>query len=509
MMTFDALRLGDILIASGLVRPTDIERALDRQTEHGGRLGDNLVALNIITETQLETILHATPEAPRALEEVGIAPGFLLHLLIKAMHALALEAPSQMKEALKLPYPIVNRLLEEATDRKLLSAQGATRSILRSETRYTLSVAGRNWAKELLEQCQYVGAAPVSLEAYHDRINEQHITNERIDKKAIEASFSDLVVPDEFIDQLGPGINSGRCMLLYGPAGNGKSSLARRIGQIFQDVIYIPYCVEIDGQIMKVFDPSIHEIVDSGRRETNGSVVEDDFDQRWVACKRPVIQVGGELTLDMLDLEYNSVSRFYEAPLHVKAMGGTFIIDDFGRQFVKPSELLNRWIVPLENRVDYMKLHTGKTFSIPFDGLIIFATNLSPQDLMDPAFLRRIPYKLLAEPPKADEFRMIFERVSSDRGLALDEDITSLVLKELERFEQAPLARYQPRFIADQVIAACKYRDETPNYSPELVKKAIANLYVDAGSHDEAARVLAAADRGSPQLVSIAGSTCT
>jgi hypothetical protein len=228
---------------------------------------------------------------------------------------------------------------------------------------------------------------------------------------------------------------------------------------------------------MKVYDPSIHEEVDEDIAGADkGSIVQDNIDKRWVACRRPVVVVGGELTLSMLDLEFNSVSKFYDAPVHLKALGGTFIIDDFGRQFVSPKDLLNRWIVPLESRVDYMRLHSGKTFSIPFDELIIFATNLTPSDLMDPAFLRRIPYKIETLGPSLSDFRIIFERVSRERGLELNEDTLSFVVKELTETLGYDLAAYQPSFIADHVINGCKFKGSTPGYSDEEVRKALSHL---------------------------------
>ena len=493
---FDTSRLGDILVASGLASESEVQAALEHQKRHGGRLGDSLVSLGVVTDEALEQVIQAKPDAPRSIKDVGISGGQLLKYMIKAINVGGLETSTEMKDALKLPSSIINRLLEEAIERGFVTVLGSKAGGGSGEQRYVLSQAGQYWAKELLLESQYVGPAPVSLRAFQERIGRQRITNEQVGLARMREMLSGLVIPPDFVDRLGPAINSGRCILLYGPPGNGKTSVAERIGRMFSGIIYVPYCVEIDGQVMKVFDPSIHEAVDSRQYEqrrllVRSSVLEEDFDQRWVPCRRPVVVVGGELTLDMLDLDFNSLAKFYEAPLHVKALGGTFIVDDFGRQFVKPTDMLNRWIVPLESRVDFLKLHTGKTFTIPFDELVVFSTNLAPHDLMDPAFLRRIPYKLKTMGPSVENFRTIFDEVSESRGLRLSDEIFHLVLSQVGE-RGSGLACYQPKFIAEQVLAACKYQGVEPVYRQDLVLDALSNLYV-AEDEDEEDPIAAAA----------------
>ena len=475
----DSHKLGGLLKANGLIDDEALNSALERQRQEGGLLGDSLIALGLVTAEQIQAVLHSKPKVPRSLEDTGIKPALLLNLLIRTVLQRGLETVAQMADALALPSSLMTALVEDAVERKYLASLGADGGAF-AEQRYALSEAGRRLGKELLDECQYVGAAPVSLEAYHNRVLLQRITNEQVGQDRIEASLSEMVVTEDFIHRLGPAINSGQSILLYGPPGNGKTSVAERIGRIFADTIYIPYCVEIDGQIMKVFDPSVHKAVETEKPSEGepASVKIKNIDKRWVACRRPLVVVGGELTLEMLDLDFNAIAKSYEAPMHVKALGGTFIIDDFGRQMVSPADLLNRWIVPLESRVDYLKLHTGKSFSIPFDELVIFSTNMSPGDLMDPAFLRRIPYKLRTEGPTVEDFRRIFELVSKQRALTLDNDTFSLVLDRLRDFGDMPLACYQPKFVAEQVLAACKFRGIAPQYSPELVSNALDNLFV-------------------------------
>ena len=469
--------LGDILVAHRLVTQADVKAAVEYQKREGGRIGDILVAQGKLRAEDLEAIMNGAPTAPRNLAETGLGLQTLLSLMIKAMYAGACDTPSSIAKYLKLADRPVQLLIEQAQQRKLLDVLGATDG--QAEVRYVLGDKGRRWAMDALEQNQYVGPVPVSLASYIDRIQRQRITNERIDRAAIEQAFTDLVIAESFIHQIGPAINSGRSMLLYGAPGNGKTTIAEKIGSIFEDVIYIPHCFEVEGQIIKVFDPGIHQKVERTTAEGHSRTLglrREDLDQRWVPCRRPFIVTGGELTLEMLDLSFNALAKFYEAPLHVKALGGTFVIDDFGRQIVKPEALLNRWIVPLENRVEYLKLHTGKSFALPFDELVIFSTNLAPRDLMDPAFLRRIPYKLEITAPNVDEYRLIFRGVSRALGLEAADEVIDYVIENMRRFGEVALAGYQPKFIVDQVIAACKFEGIPAQYRPEFVDMALGNL---------------------------------
>jgi SpoVK/Ycf46/Vps4 family AAA+-type ATPase len=472
------VRLGDILVARGLVSEADVQRAVEYQTKSGGRLGDILVAMRAISQETIETVLHDAPEAPKKIEATGIDGVELMKLMIKDMYVASRELPTQLADDLGLTVQVVRELIQMAIDRKLVEALGTSGKAV-MELRYSLTDTGRRWATEAIEQCRYVGVAPITIEEFQDRVVSQKITNERIGKEELSKQFADLVVSDVFLRRIGPAVNSGRALLLYGPPGNGKTSIAERMSRIYADIIYIPHAIEVDGQIIKVYDPSIHKEVKSSHSDDgNNAIRKEALDRRYVACKRPIIITGGELTLEMLDLRYDESAKYYEAPLHMKALGGTFIIDDFGRQLVKPEQLLNRWIVPLESRVDFLKLHTGKTFSIPFDEIVVFSTNLEPNDLMDPAFLRRIPYKLEIKAPSREEYRRIFRLIATQRNVEMPDDVATLVIEELQTNNGFQLACYQPRFVVDQVIAACKYLDIPTNFSPELVLDALGNMYV-------------------------------
>ena len=471
--------IGDLLLAHGLVSKEDIATGLERQKIHGGRLGDNLVALGKVTNDDLERLMHGAPAAPRTIEETGLSPSELLNLAVKAMYSNTLETASALADILRLPHRMAQQIMTQASERKLIAALGAAGASALAELRYALTDKGKSWAQDALAQNGYVGPAPVSLAAYVDRIQRQRITNEHVDKADVDKAFGNLIVPERFVKQIGPAVNSGRSILLYGAAGNGKTSVAERVGGIFADVIYIPYCFSVQGQIIKVFDPGIHNPVQgSGQVPTKGLTLRrEDFDRRWVACRRPFIVTGGELTLEMLDLSYSPQAGFYEAPLHVKALNGTFVIDDFGRQIVTPEALLNRWIVPLESRVEFLKLHTGKSFSLPFDELVIFSTNLAPRDLMDPAFLRRIPYKLEIPTPEPTEYRQIFKIVAKAMGLEASDEVVDWVLTELRVNNDFPLAGFQPKFIVEQVKSACKFEGIPAQFNRERVIMALGNLY--------------------------------
>jgi hypothetical protein len=476
------MSFGDILVAKGLASPDDIIRALEHQRANGGRIGESLVAIGVISQEQVEQVIGDVPPAPRSIEDTGIDPVFLLQLVLKGMFLERMELPSQLAEALKLSAGIINRLLTDAKDRKLVETLGAAvgGGGAIPEMRHALTKAGREWTQESIENSQYFGPAPVSLDAWQERILRQRVTNEMISRQRLEKAFEGLVMPERFLMRLGPAVNSGNPMLIYGPAGNGKTTVAEIIGKIFENVIFVPYCVEISGEVMKVFDPTIHRSVEgTSGVDTNTGVRVGPIDRRWVPCYRPLVVTGGELTLEMLDLKFNPIAKFYEAPLHVKALNGTFLIDDFGRQLAKPEQILNRWIVPLNSRVDYLSLHSGKSIKIPFDEIVIFSTNMHPNDLMDPAFQRRISYKLETLEPPEDLYKKVFKMMAVKQGLELPESIYQQVIDSIRAVE-APLAYFQPKFIVEQVLASCKFEGIKPQFTPQNTEDALSNLFIQS-----------------------------
>ena len=474
------MRMGDLLVSAHLVTVEDVAAALARQAENGARLGDNLVALGAIDKHTLNAFLKRIPVEPADIAATGIDALDLLSLLMKLIYTGHLENCRQYVEALKLPYHIVAVLVQMAVDRQLLRALGMRASQSPVDMSYAFTEEGKRWTIDSLEQVRYAGPAPVTLEDFTYQVNVQKLTNEQVTFERIRKAMGKLSFEDSIIEQSGPALNSGRAMLLYGPPGNGKTSFAHSLGGVFTDVIYVPYAITVEGQIIRFHDPSIHtELSPSEATDEDLSFVRaEEYDARWVPCRRPFVSTGGELTLEMLDLRYDTTGHYYEAPLHLKALGGCFVIDDFGRQLVSPTSLLNRWIVPLENRVDYMKLHTGKSFSIPFEELVIFSTNLEPEDLMDPAFLRRLPYKIEVGSPSLEIYRRIFDGECAQQKLPLPGEVFDYIVSKLKTDKGMNLAAFQPKFIVDQVVATCRFMGQTPHFEPRFIEYALNNLRV-------------------------------
>ncbi len=421
---------------------------------------------------------HAPPP-PRSIAETGLDLGFLVDLMVKTIYRMGLEQPSEIGREMKLPVGIVGKLIEAAQSTKLMETLGQLGASMTAEMRYALTGKGREWALESLAQSEWVGPVPVTLRSYSDQMLNQSIRRETLTRPMLDRVFSELTLPRELMEKLGPAANSGASVLLYGPPGNGKSSIAEAICIAFRGHVFFPHAIVVDKQVITVFDPTVHHRVADDDESSIGLRRETDHDQRYVACRRPAVITGGELTLDRLDLALNTVSRVYEAPMQLKAAGGVLVIDDFGRQRQSPQELINRLIIPLENGIDYLALQTGRKFELPFDALVVFSTNIAPKKLVDDAALRRLRYKILIDKPDRETFIEIFYRTARRFGLALDEETLGYILLELYgKQEGAEFHCFHPRFLIEQTKAICAFEGVAPQFRPDFLRRAWGNLFI-------------------------------
>jgi len=463
--------LGWKLQAAKLITETQLKEALERQKIQGGRLGENLIELGFITLEEFNSFLKKYPYSPKTLEDTGLELMFLAELVLKHILLMGEFRLADISERMKLPGSVLDGVVEYLQRNKLVEVKGATQ-YLRSTYKFTITGQGQKKATELLETCRYIGPAPVSLDAYRKMVVSQTIKNVDLNRETLKRAFSNLVMNKQVMKHLGPAITSGKSIFMYGPSGNGKTSIAEAIGKTLPETVYTPHAIIVGGEIISVFDPVNHI---TAKPEINADLV----DKRWVLIKRPVIMTGGELTLKTLDLEFDRISRFYLAPLQMKANNGLFIIDDLGRQQIEPEMLLNRWIVPLERGVDFMTLHTGMKFEIPFDELLIFCTNLEPKRLVDEAFLRRIRYKINIGHPTEPEFEAIFAMECDKKGLRFDKEVFDF-LKEhyYQRLGVKPNACH-PRDLLDYIIDGSHYYQHPAQLTKEGINEAWDNYFVE------------------------------
>jgi len=400
------------------------------------------------------------PRMPENLEALGIPPALVVDLVLRRLYVRGLSNFQSLSEALKLSPLVVEQVFRQLRQEQLVEVRGMTGN----DYNFTLTQAGRQRAQECFQVTHYAGAAPVSLRDYHKAVKLQ-AARVRVNRKMLRDAFSDMVLTDRLLDQLGPAIISQSSIFIYGPTGNGKSSLAERLLRVYHDAILVPYAIEVDGQFIMVYDPVIHE-----RIETE----DQDLDPRWVLCRRPCVIVGGELTPGMLDLHLDESSGIYAAPVQVKANNGVLVIDDFGRQAMSPRELLNRWMVPLDRRVDYLALRYGVKFQIPFEMMVVFATNLDPAELADEAFLRRIHNKIYVEPVDPESFDEIVRRVATARNIPMEAD-SPAYLRELCLGEgRKELRGCYPNDVCNILVAISRYENQPPRMTRENLRRAVA-----------------------------------
>lgn len=386
------------------------------------------------------------PRAPRTLKDTGLGMPALVDLCAKQFFQHGRLRLAAAAEFLKLPLTVADEALAFMRERRLVAIVG--HSGIGAEAEFELTDGGRSYAAEAFSRCQYVGPAPVTLDAYKAAIELHSVRHARIDAPSVRDAFAGVVVDPQVLDQMGAAMNSGRAILLYGPPGSGKTFLAEHLAGLLPGEVVVPYAVTVGGEIIQIFDPLVHQPLETVK--TDG-LIRSDRDERWLRCRRPVVIAGGELTLAMLDLQFDPATRYYQAPPHVKANGGLFVVDDLGRQMVAPRDLMNRWIVPLDRNRDYLSLHTGFKFVVPFDLLVVFSTNLQPAELADEAFLRRFGYKVRLGAMDRDSYRSVFERACESSGVAFDGEAFDWLIEERHMHEGRELLACYPNDLVGRV----------------------------------------------------------
>ncbi|MCG7493200.1 ATPase [Thalassobius sp. Cn5-15] len=418
------------------------------------------------------------PPAPAGLADMQLPITMMRDILLKTCFRKSLSTLTEMAESTCLPRNVVQELIDLCREQKLMEAMGTLHAGAGNEMAFQLTDAGKSRTQDALAQSEYYGAMPVPLEVYRQQIKRQSIRDIQLTRKQLTDAMGHLVLPQDLLSNLGPAVSSGRSILMYGPPGNGKSSISNGIRDAMGDKIYVPLAIEYAGQVITVYDPIVHSKAEAEAQDPNSLRRKKGFDTRYVRCDRPTVITGGELTLDMLDLTYNATARTYQAPLQLKATGGIFIVDDLGRQQEPPQSLVNRWIVPLEESKDILALQSGEKFEVPFDTLVVFSTNFHPNKIFDQAALRRIFYKIKIDGPDQKNFLKIFSLVAKKKGMPLAEDALVHLLHRKYPSIDNIYANYQPVFLIDQMISICDFEGIPYQMTPELIDRAWANMFL-------------------------------
>ncbi len=432
-----------------------------------------------MTATELKSGLLAAlladdgfrPEEPKTLEDTQLSPTLIESIVCKLYLNVGSMSGRKTAEHVCLPFGVMDGILQSLRTRQIITHTG---SAPLNDYIYTLTDQGRTRAQAYMNACGYFGPAPVSLEDYITSVEAQSVRNETPREEDLQRAFEGLSIEPGLFDRLGPAVNSGAGLFLYGAPGNGKTTLAKRITACYGQEIWIPRTVVEDGQFIKLFDSAFHQPVE---QEEHSIIKSTEFDRRWIKIERPTVVVGGELTMDSLEIRFDPINNICEAPLQMKSNCGSLLIDDFGRQRMEPTELLNRWIVPLENRVDYLALPNGKKIQVPFEQLIIFSTNLEPSDLTDDAFLRRIPYKIEVEDASPEEFHQLFRIFSKQMGCKYDEQAVDHLIETHYRPHNRPLRRCQPRDLLTQIRNYCVYKGFPMEMRPEYFDLVVGSYF--------------------------------
>jgi hypothetical protein len=419
------------------------------------------------------------PPAPKSLAEVGISLVMMRDILLKTMFRTNLDLVSALSRAVCIPVPLVQELVDLARTQRLIEATGTLHATSGNEMGYQLTDGGKARALDALSQSEYYGAMPIPLDDYRVQVKRQSVRDIRLTREQLVGAMGHLILPPDLLGNLGPAITSGRSILMYGPPGNGKSSISNGIRDAMGDKIFVPRALEYAGQVITVYDPIVHSAAEEAIDDPNAlRRTSNRFDNRYVYCERPTVITGGELSLDMLDLTYNPTARTYQAPLQLKSTGGIFIVDDLGRQAEPPQKLVNRWIVPLEEGKDILALQSGEKFTVPFDTLVIFSTNFHPNEIFDGAALRRIFFKIKIDGPDQENFLKIFAMVARAKKMPLDERALVHLMKVKFPTIENNYANYMPKFLIEQMMAVCEFENIPYQMTPDLIDRAWGNMFV-------------------------------
>jgi predicted ATPase with chaperone activity len=420
-----------------------------------------------------KTEQHPKPEhRPRTITELGVRESILEDIALKSLYLSGPFSVLDLAEHTHLSFEIANELFTRLRGKLLCEVTGMTGNI----PFIAITSQGRSRALELLSHSQYAGAAPVSLQSYVEQVRKQSVRNVEVHPPDVERAFAHLVIDSKTLAQFGTALNSGSAIFLYGPPGVGKTAIAETLSRVLaEDAVWIPYAIEVDGQIITVYDPAIHNRVWESEPE--------DRDGRWVCCHRPTVLVGGELTVEMLDLQFNPINKFYVGPMQMKANNGVLIIDDLGRQRIRPDELLNRWVVPLDRRIEFLTLAGGRKIEIPFEMLVVFASNLDPADVMDPAFLRRIQTKIYIGEVTDEQFCEIFRRVASENEIEFEPSLVKDLIQFIRESLKLELRGCHPRDLVNQVCWSARYEGQTPKLDQEAINRAVEAYFLPNGKN--------------------------
>lgn len=433
----------------------------------------------------------SAPRAPVTLQDARLQLGQLCEQVLKQLYLHGTISGDDIACNLRLPFSIVDEGLRALKDQRCVEVHSGD-LVGRVSYRYNLTELGRSRAREAFDQCRYAGPAPVSLDSYVEQCRKQTVIGMACRPDTLERAFENFVFRPGMLEEIGPAICTGRSLFVYGPPGNGKTMIAKGLAKflnLYGGEIYVPYAIHAENTVITVFDPVVHQttddaelvhrgIVSHGTQSVSSTLVNhrEPVDLRWRRIRRPVVITGGELTLDMLELQYHETGRYYNSPLHIKANGGVFLIDDFGRQLVSPRELLNRWIVPLEERIDYLNLETGRKLTVPFEQFIVFSTNLDPKDLVDDAFLRRIRHKLRIDPPDREAFEQIFKLACELKGVRYSEAVVDLLFAKHYTGRRLPRSS-DPRDLLEIMTALCRFHDQPVELTESLVETAARQFF--------------------------------